>query len=100
MISITVIVTKKTVQCQLQRMFRIIKEPEKPKKEEPKFNEDLEIISQMNQEFAISLDLNETLKTALKVIVKRINAQAALAVDGNCDIVITCPIILAYSSLS
>ena len=58
-------------------MFRIIKEPEKPKKEEPKFNEDLAIISQMNQEFAISLDLNETLKTALKVIVKRINAQAA-----------------------
>ena len=46
-------------------MFRIIKEPEKPKKEEPKFNEDLAVISRMNQEFAISLDLNETLKTAL-----------------------------------
>ena len=46
-------------------MFRIIKEPEKPKKEEPKFNEDLAIITQMNQEFAISLDLNETLKTTL-----------------------------------
>ena len=28
MISITVIITKKTVECQLQRMFRIIKEPE------------------------------------------------------------------------
>ena len=58
-------------------MFRIIKEPEKPKKEEPKLNEDLAVISRMNQEFAISLDLNETLKTALELIVKRINAQAA-----------------------
>ena len=58
-------------------MFKIIKEPERPKKEEPKFNEDLAIISRMNQEFAISLDLNETLKTALELIVKRINAQAA-----------------------
>ena len=77
MISITVIITKKTVECQLQRMFRIIKEPEKPKKEVPKFNEDLAVISRMNQEFAVSLDLNETLKTALKLIVKRINAQAA-----------------------
>ena len=50
-------------------MFRIIKEPEKPKKEAPKFNEDLAVISRMNQEFAVSLDLNETLKTALKLIV-------------------------------
>ena len=58
-------------------MFKIIKEPEKPKREEPKVNEDLVIISRMNQEFAISLDLNETLKTALELIVKRINAQAA-----------------------
>ena len=31
----------------------------------------------MNQEFATSLDLNETLQTALEVIIKRINAQAA-----------------------
>ena len=44
---------------------------------EPKFNQDLEIISQMNQEFALSLDLNETLQTALKVIIQRINAKAA-----------------------
>ena len=58
-------------------IVRIIKEPEKPKKEAPKFNEDLAVISRMNQEFAVSLDLNETLKTALKLIVKRINAQAA-----------------------
>ena len=52
----------------------------KPKKievVEPKFNKDLEIISQMNQEFASSLDLNETLQTALKVIIQRINAKAA-----------------------
>ena len=44
---------------------------------EPKFNQDLEIISQMNQEFALSLDLNETLQTALKVIIQRISAKAA-----------------------
>ncbi|WP_089698230.1 GAF domain-containing SpoIIE family protein phosphatase [Candidatus Pelagibacter communis] len=56
----------------------------KPKKqEEPKAqvvskaNADLEIITKMNQEFASSLDLNETLNTALKVIIERINAQAA-----------------------
>ena len=40
-------------------------------------NVDLEIITKMNQEFAISLDLNDTLQTALQVIIKRINAQAA-----------------------
>ena len=52
----------------------------KPKKqEEPKAqvvskaNADLEIITKMNQEFASSLDLNETLNTALKVIIERIN---------------------------
>ena len=55
----------------------------KGKKEEPKKdiniekNIDLEIITKMNQEFALSLDLNETLKTALQVIISRINAQAA-----------------------
>ncbi len=42
-----------------------------------KVNVDLEIITKMNQEFALSLDLNETLMTALKVIITRINAQAA-----------------------
>ena len=31
----------------------------------------------MNQEFAMSLDLDETLNTALKLIIKRLNAQAA-----------------------
>ena len=44
---------------------------------EPKFSQDLEIISLMNQEFSLSLDLNETLQTALKVIIQRINAKAA-----------------------
>ena len=45
--------------------------------EEPKFNKDLEIITQMNQEFALSLDLNDTLQTALKVIIQRLNTKAA-----------------------
>jgi len=53
----------------------------KSKKEEgdknSQVNVDLEIITKMNQEFAISLDLNDTLQTALQVIIKRINAQAA-----------------------
>ena len=46
----------------------------KSKKEEgdknSQVNVDLEIITKMNQEFAISLDLNDTLQTALKVIIK------------------------------
>ena len=40
-------------------------------------NVDLEIVTKMNQEFAVSLDLNDTLKTALQVIITRINAEAA-----------------------
>ena len=48
-----------------------------PKKEDLTLNQDLAIITQMNQEFATSLDLNETLQTALEVIIKRLNAQAA-----------------------
>ena len=47
------------------------------KRNEAQDNIDLQIINRMNQEFAISLDLNETLNTALKVIVTRLNAQAA-----------------------
>ena len=46
-------------------------------KQESTMSKDLAIITQMNQEFATSLDLNETLQTALEVIIKRINAQAA-----------------------
>ena len=48
-----------------------------PIKEDNKSNQDLAIITQMNQEFARSLDLSETLQTALEIIIKRINAQAA-----------------------
>ena len=40
-------------------------------------NVDLQIINKMNQEFAISLDLKETLNTALQIIITRLNAQAA-----------------------
>ncbi len=54
------------------------KKPKEPKAQvESKANIDLEIIMKMNQEFASSLDLNDTLNTALKVIIGRINAQAA-----------------------
>jgi sigma-B regulation protein RsbU (phosphoserine phosphatase) len=54
------------------------KKPEEPKKEEvSKANIDLGIIMKMNQEFAVSLDLNDTLKTALEVIIARLNAEAA-----------------------
>ena len=54
------------------------KKPDQAKIEENlKVSVDLEIITKMNQEFAVSLDLNETLMTSLKVIIGRINAQAA-----------------------
>ena len=53
------------------------KKDENKKEESSKINVDLEIITKMNQEFAVSLDLNETLKTALQVIIARINEQAA-----------------------
>ena len=39
--------------------------------------QDLKIITQMNQDLATTLDLNETLQNTLEVIIKRINAQAA-----------------------
>ena len=59
-------------------MFLFKPKNDQHKKEEtPKINVDLEIITKLNQEFALSLDLNDTLKTALQVIVARINAQAA-----------------------
>jgi len=57
-------------------LFKTKKEPEK-KDQNLQTNVDLEIITKMNQEFAVSLDLNDTLKTALQVIIARINAQAA-----------------------
>ena len=40
-------------------------------------NQDLELITKMNQELARSLDLTETLQDSLELIIKRINAQAA-----------------------
>jgi sigma-B regulation protein RsbU (phosphoserine phosphatase) len=46
-------------------------------KEDLAQTQDLAIITKMNQEFATSLDLGETLQRALEVIIKRLNAQAA-----------------------
>ena len=46
-------------------------------KEDSASNQDLAIITKMNQDFATSLDLNETLQKSLEVIIKRLNAQAA-----------------------
>ena len=57
-------------------MFFKSKKPE-VQNQDTSLNQDLAIITQMNQEFATSLDLNDTLQTALEVIIKRIKAQAA-----------------------
>ena len=46
-------------------------------KEDSSSNQDLAIVTKMNQDFATSLDLNETLQKSLEVIIKRLNAQAA-----------------------
>ena len=71
-------IIKKELQCQLLNMFLFKPRKEEEKqKDDPKLNQDLAIITQMNQEFALSLDLDDTLKTALQVIIARINAQAA-----------------------
>ena len=53
------------------------KKPIEPEKQASQVNEDLELVTKMNQEFAISLDLNDTLKTALEVIIARLKAEAA-----------------------
>jgi len=58
-------------------LFKPEKKEEPKKPQESSVNVDLEIVMKMNQEFAVSLDLNETLNTALKVIINRIQAQAA-----------------------
>ena len=58
------------------KMFFKSKKPE-PVKQDSASSQDLAIITQMNQEFATSLDLTETLQTSLEIIIKRINAQAA-----------------------
>ena len=56
-------------------MFFKSKKPEIAK--EDSRIQDLNIITQLNQELATTLDLNETLQNALEIIIKRINAQAA-----------------------
>ena len=56
-------------------MFFKTKKPEIVK--EDSRIKDLQIITQLSQEFATSLDLNDTLQNSLEVIIKRINAQAA-----------------------
>ena len=58
-------------------LFKTKKSQEEAKPEVSQDNLDLQLITNLNQEFALSLDLNETLNTALKVIIDRINAQAA-----------------------
>ena len=58
-------------------LFKPKKHEEEKKPEISQANIDLEIITNMNQEFAVSLELTDTLNTALKVIINRINAQAA-----------------------
>tara|TARA_B100000085_G_scaffold184796_1_gene168858 strand:- start:290 stop:1582 length:1293 start_codon:yes stop_codon:yes gene_type:complete len=58
-------------------LFKTKKPQEEAKPEVSQENLDLQLITNLNQEFALSLDLNETLNTALKVIIERINAQAA-----------------------
>ena len=58
-------------------LFKTKKSQEEAKPEVSQDNLDLQLITNLNQEFALSLDLNETLNTALKVIIERINAQAA-----------------------
>jgi len=60
---------------EIKKMFFKSKNTE-PVKEDSRI-QDLKIITQMNQDLATTLDLNETLQNALEVIIKRINAQAA-----------------------
>ena len=53
------------------------KKPDLEDKKKVQDKIDLQIINKINQEFALSLDLNDTLNTALKIIISRLNAQAA-----------------------
>jgi len=45
--------------------------------QEDNTSKDLQLITQMSQDFARSLDLNETLQNSLELIINRLNAQAA-----------------------
>ncbi|MDA9603100.1 SpoIIE family protein phosphatase [bacterium] len=59
-------------------LFFKSKKPDISKTEnESQDNLDLQIINKMNQEFALSLDFDETLNTTLQVIIARLNAEAA-----------------------
>ena len=58
-------------------LFKLKKPVLNEARSETQDNVDLQIINKMNQEFAVSLDLNETLKTALQIIIARLEAQAA-----------------------
>ena len=60
----------------INNMFFVAKKTEINKVDDTS-SKDLELITKMNQEFAKSLDLKETLNNSLEVIIKRINAQAA-----------------------
>ena len=60
----------------INSMFFGSRKKEIPIKEDTS-SKDLELITKMNQEFAMSLDLKETLNNSLELIIKRINAQAA-----------------------
>ncbi|MDA7603802.1 SpoIIE family protein phosphatase [Candidatus Pelagibacter sp.] len=57
--------------------FKTKKPSLKGTRSENQDNVDLQIVNKMNQEFAVSLDLNETLNTALQIIIARLDAQAA-----------------------
>jgi len=58
-------------------MFKFFLQNSSEKKEKDEIKENLSIITQMNHEFTVSLDLTETLNNALEVITKKINAEAS-----------------------
>ena len=60
----------------INNMFFGVKKKELSKTDDTS-SKDLELVTKMNQEFAKSLDLRETLNNSLELIIKRINAQAA-----------------------
>ena len=57
--------------------FNKKKTENKDTKDKAQGNIDLQIVNKLNQEFAISLDLNETLNRALEIIISRLGAEAA-----------------------
>ena len=59
------------------RFFKTKKQIVEETRNDSQDNVDLQIINKMNQEISISLDLNETLNTSLKIIIARLNAEAA-----------------------